>query len=64
MIFKWFDEDFTRAAGSVLSYIIRYVDDPDLVQDLMQSKFRIEYLEYDWSLNGTPPKEQNHVGQS
>jgi hypothetical protein len=64
MIFKWFDEDFTRAAGSVLTYIIRYVDDPDLVQDLMQSKFRIEYLEYDWSLNGTPPKEQNHVGQS
>jgi hypothetical protein len=64
MIFKWFDEDFTRAAGSVLAYIIRYVDDPDLVQDLMQSKFRIEYLEYDWSLNGTPPKEQNHVGQS
>ncbi len=64
MIFKWFDEDFTRAAGSVLTYIIRYVDDPDLVQDLMQSKYRIEYLEYDWSLNGTPPKEQNHVGQS
>jgi len=64
MIFKWFDEDFTRAAGSVLVYIARYVNDPELVQDLLQSDYRIEYLEYDWSLNGIPPKEQNHVGPS
>ncbi|NJN69884.1 MAG: DUF547 domain-containing protein [Nitrospira sp.] len=64
MIFKWFEEDFTRAAGSVLSYIIRYVDDPELVQDLIRSEYRIKYLDYDWSLNGIPPKEQKHVGPS
>ena len=64
MIFKWFDEDFTRAAGSVLVYIARYVNDPELVQDLLQSEYRIEYLEYDWNLNGISPKEQNHVGPS
>ncbi len=64
MIFKWFDEDFTRAAGSVLTYVIRYVEDPELVQDLIRSEYRIEYLDYDWSLNGIPPKEQNHVGPS
>jgi hypothetical protein len=64
MIFKWFDEDFTRAAGSVLSYITRYVSDPEIVQDLMQSNYRIEYLEYDWNLNGISPKEQNHAGLS
>jgi hypothetical protein len=64
MIFKWFDEDFTSAAGSVLSYVIRYVDDPELLQDLMRSEYRIEYLDYDWSLNGMPLKEQNHVGPS
>ena len=61
MIFKWFDEDFTRAAGSVLTYLIRYVGDPELVQDLIRSEYRIEYLDYDWSLNGIPLKEQNHV---
>jgi hypothetical protein len=64
MIFKWFDDDFTIAAGSVLSYIARYVNDPELVQDLMQSNYRIEYLKYDWSLNGIPPEEITHVGSS
>jgi hypothetical protein len=64
MIFKWFEKDFTKAAGSVLSYIARYVNDHDLIQDLMQSDYRIEYLDYDWSLNGTPPKETTHAGQS
>jgi hypothetical protein len=64
MIFKWFDEDFTRAAGSVLTYIIRYVDDPELAQDLIRSEYRIEYLDYDWNLNGIPPKEPNHVNPS
>lgn len=64
MIFKWFEDDFTKAAGSVVSYITRYVNDPDLVQDLMQSDYRIEYLEYDWSLNGIPPRETAYVGRS
>lgn len=64
MIFKWFEEDFTKAAGSVLAYIARYVSDPALVQDLMHSDYRIEYLEYDWSLNGVPPKESTDVGSS
>ncbi|GKS64727.1 DUF547 domain-containing protein [Nitrospira sp.] len=57
MIFKWFDDDFSEAAGSVLTYVARYVNDPELVQDLMQSDYRIEYLEYDWNLNGISLKE-------
>ncbi|MGE0642834.1 MAG: DUF547 domain-containing protein [Nitrospira sp.] len=63
MIFKWFDDDFTDAAGSVLAYIARYVGDPELAQDLIISGYRVEYLEYDWALNGMPPKEMNHAGQ-
>jgi len=64
MIFKWFEQEFTKAAGSVLVYVTRYVSDPVLVRDLMQSDYRIEYLEYDWSLNGIPPKESTDVGSS
>ncbi|MBH0203527.1 MAG: DUF547 domain-containing protein [Nitrospira sp.] len=63
-IFTWFEDDFSRAAGSVLSYITRYVRDPELAQDLMRSDYRIEYLDYDWSLNGIPPKEMPHAGRS
>ena len=64
MIFKWFDDDFTDAAGSVLAYIARYVGDPELARDLIISEYRIQYLEYDWSLNGIPPKELSHASQS
>ncbi len=63
-IFKWFESDFAGAAGSVLGYVARYVDDPELAKDLTQPGYRIEYLEYDWSLNGVPPKEVARVGAS
>jgi len=62
MIFQWFEADFVGAAGSVLAYIARYVDDPELAKELMQSGYRIEFLEYDWSLNGIPPKEMVRAG--
>ncbi|HEY5626979.1 MAG TPA: DUF547 domain-containing protein [Nitrospira sp.] len=58
MIFKWFEEDFVGTAGSVLAFVARYVNDPELARDLMQPGYRVEYLEYDWSLNGIPPKER------
>ncbi len=64
MIFKWFEKDFSMSAGSVLAYVARYIDDPDLAQELVQPGYRIEFLEYDWSLNGTPPKERDHAGTS
>jgi hypothetical protein len=64
MIFQWFEEDFSRAAGSVLSYIARYVDDPELAKELTRPGYRIEYLDYDWSLNGIPPKERGYAGMS
>lgn len=65
MIFHWFEKDFVNAAGSVLAYIARYVDDPELAKELMQPDYRIEYLDYDWSLNGITPKEElAHAGTS
>lgn len=55
MIFHWFEKDFSSAAGSVLAYIARYVDDPELAKELTRPGYRIEYLDYDWSLNGIAP---------
>lgn len=54
-IFKWFDEDF-RSAGSVQKYIARYVADPEVARDLAADRYRIEWIDYDWSLNGIPPR--------
>ena len=64
MIFQWFEKDFSAAAGSVLTYVARYVNDPELAKELERPGYRIEYLEYDWSLNGIPPKEIARVGAS
>ena len=64
MIFRWFEKDFSAAAGSVLAYIARYIDDPDLAKELTRPGYRIEYLDYDWSLNGIAPKEMAHAGAS
>ncbi len=55
-IFKWFDEDFKASAGSVQKYIARYVADPQIAQGLAADGYRIEWIDYDWNLNGTPPK--------
>lgn len=54
-IFKWFDEDF-RAAGSVQKYVARYVADPELAAELARDAYRVEWLDYDWNLNGTLPR--------
>jgi uncharacterized protein DUF547 len=64
MIFQWFEKDFAEAAGSVSAYVARYVDDPELAKELVQPGYRIEYLKYDWSLNGIPPKGITRVGAS
>ena len=56
-IFKWFDEDFRGAAGSPQKYIARYVADPEAAKLLAADGFKVEWIDYDWSLNGTPPQE-------
>jgi hypothetical protein len=58
MIFQWFEKDFVAAAGSVLAYIARYVENPELAQEIAGPGYRIEYLDYDWSLNGIPPEKE------
>jgi hypothetical protein len=63
-IFDWFEDDFSAAAGDVLHYVARYVNDPDVARDVAAARYRIEYLEYDWSLNGIPPTEASHADPS
>lgn len=57
MIFQWFREDFEAHSGSLLNYVKRYVTDPDLARELEAIPYRVEFLEYDWRLNGPPPRE-------
>jgi len=50
-IFKWFREDFEQAAGSLPAFVARYVD-PATAAVVKEPGLPIEFLDYDWSLNG------------
>jgi hypothetical protein len=52
-IFKWFEQDFEEAAGSLQSYLAPMVDDPEVAAILNAGNFDISYKKYNWSLNGT-----------
>lgn len=57
-IFDWFEEDFVAHSGSLLDYVGRYLEDQELAQDLRDSSYTVEFLEYDWHLNGIPPTSE------
>lgn len=52
-IFKWFEEDFEASSGSVQAYLAPMVNDAEAASQLSGNGFKISYLEYDWSLNGS-----------
>ncbi len=54
-IFKWFEEDF-RGAGSLQKTIAKYANDAEVARMLASDGFRVEWIAYDWSLNGVPPR--------
>jgi hypothetical protein len=64
MIFKWFEEDFVVHSGSLLKYVRPYVADPDLARELEFTPYTVQFLEYDWRLNGPPPVKMQHAGLS
>jgi hypothetical protein len=53
-IFEWFEPDFRAHGQSLLNYVRRYLNDPELVADLATQPYRVEFLDYDWNLNGVP----------
>ncbi|MGH7543131.1 MAG: DUF547 domain-containing protein [Gemmatimonadota bacterium] len=48
-ILEWWSEDFEREAGSVREYAMRYLTGAAL--EALRAGWRIDYLDYDWSLN-------------
>jgi hypothetical protein len=64
MIFKWFEQDFVAHSGSLLNYVKPYIADPDLARELESTPYTVQFLEYDWRLNGPPPVKMQHAGLS
>lgn len=54
-IFTWFKSDFTNHSGTVEEYIAQYVNNENVASELSAGNYKVKYLKYDWSLNGTKP---------
>ncbi|HVF65692.1 MAG TPA: DUF547 domain-containing protein [Casimicrobiaceae bacterium] len=54
-IFKWFEDDF-KGPGSLQKYLAKYANDADVAKILASDGFKVDWIPYDWSLNGTPPR--------
>ncbi|NIM06074.1 MAG: DUF547 domain-containing protein [Armatimonadetes bacterium] len=46
-LFKWYRKDFEQEAGSVIDYLLRYLNEPP--PDI--GDYEITFLSYDWALN-------------
>ena len=49
-VFKWFDKDFLKASGDLLSYVGPYFPQSPAV-DLKAGEYKIVFTDYDWTLN-------------
>ncbi len=49
-IFKWFNKDFEKKSGTVVNFVTPFLPEKDRGA-LVSGNFRIEYTDYDWSLN-------------
>jgi hypothetical protein len=63
-IFEWFESDFAAAAGSMAEFVARYVDDSEQAEALKRSGVRIEFLDYDWTLNAQVEPEGKERGSA
>lgn len=51
-IFKWFREDFEKAAGTLPAFLARFTDVETAKALREGEEWKIGFLDYDWSLNG------------
>ncbi|MBM3464617.1 MAG: DUF547 domain-containing protein, partial [Armatimonadetes bacterium] len=54
-IFQWYRKDFAGSDQALLQYLARYLPAEDQ-QALAGGTWRVEFIDYDWTLNGTRPR--------
>ena len=51
-IFKWYEEDFEKASGSIIDFVKEYLSEEERkFVDGNLSELKIRYQDYDWGLN-------------
>lgn len=52
-VFKWFREDFERTSRTLPAFVARYAEPATAAALSSGDDVRVEFLDYDWSLNGS-----------
>lgn len=50
-IFKWYDKDFTKPAGSLAAYVKPFLPEPQRDAMTNTAKVKVKFTDYDWALN-------------
>jgi len=50
-IFKWYDEDFIKPAGSLAAYVKPFLPEAQRVALGEAAKVKVKFTDYDWALN-------------
>lgn len=58
-IFDWYRDEFEDEAGSLERYVASHVMHAETADALRAGRLKLEFLEYDWSLNGAPPSGED-----
>lgn len=53
-IFEWHRDDFGESDQSLLEFIAPYMKKKDLSKEVLRDHYEIEFMEWDWSINGRP----------
>ncbi len=53
-LFDEYEDDFGGDDDAVQAFLARYVEDEETRGNLEAGRFEIDYLDYDWSINGRP----------
>ena len=50
-IFKWYDKDFTKTAGSLAAYVKPFLPEAQRLALTDSAKLKVRFTDYDWALN-------------
>lgn len=50
-IFKWYDDDFIKPAGSLAAYVKPFLPEAQQIALTEPSKVKVRFTQYDWGLN-------------
>lgn len=53
-IFELHRDDFGESDQSILEFVTPYMEKKDIAKEVLRDRYKIDYMEWDWSINGRP----------